>query len=172
MGYCMSNFFEKIGSYHIVTNLLPGVFFGLTLKLLLGITIPMENIGEEITIYYFMGFVINRISSLIVNPILKKCKLIHEASYSDYLKAAKKDSKIDVLSETNSYLRALLTSSLLLIVILVVQITIWKIEWISSNWKWMSMVFLVLLFLFAYKKQTKFINKRVEIANQQQAPET
>lgn len=168
----MSNFIEKIGSYQIMTNLLPGVFFGMALKLLLGITIPIENFGEEIIAYYFMGFVINRISSLIVKPILKKCKLIHETSYSDYYSAAKMDSKIDVLSEANNYFRALLTSSLLLIVISIGQNSIWKIKWVSSNWKWMLMIFLVVLFLFAYRKQTKFIYKRVEIVNEKQISET
>ena len=168
----MSNFIEKMGSYQIMTNLLPGVFLGMALKLLLGITMPMENIGEEIIVYYFMGFIINRISSLIVKPVLKKCKFIHEAPYPDYSRAAKIDSKIDVLSETNNYFRALLTSSLLLIAIHIIRISIWKIEWISSNWNWISMISLVILFLFAYKKQTNFICKRVEIANEQQTHET
>lgn len=163
----MSNYIEKLGTYQIITNLLPGVFFGISLKLLLGITITTENIGEEIIVYYFIGFVINRISSLIVQPILKKCKLIYEVPYLDYFKAVKIDSKIDVLSETNNYFRALLTSSLLLIVISVARISIWKINWFYSNWKWLSMIFLVILFLFAYKKQTKLICKRVKIVNEQ-----
>ena len=34
----MNNFIEKLGTYQIMTNLLPGVFFGTSLKLLLGIT--------------------------------------------------------------------------------------------------------------------------------------
>ena len=42
----MNNFIEKLGTYQIMTNLLPGVFFGTSLKLLLGITLPIENIGE------------------------------------------------------------------------------------------------------------------------------
>ena len=58
----MSNFVEKLGSYQIMTNLLPGIFFGIVLKLLLGITLPIQNIGEEIMVYYFMGLIINRIS--------------------------------------------------------------------------------------------------------------
>lgn len=168
----MSNFIEKMGSYQIMTNLLPGVFFGMALKLLLGIAMPTENIGEEIFVYYFMGFIINRISSLIVKPVLKKCKFIHEVPYPDYSRAMKIDSKIDVLSETNNYFRALLTSSLLLIAIQMIRISIWRIGWISSNWKWISMISLVILFLFAYKKQTKFICKRVKIANEQQTHET
>lgn len=164
----MSNFIERLGSYQIMTNLLPGVFLGMALKLLLGIVIPMESIGEEIIVYYFIGFVINRISSLIVKPVLEKCKFIHQAPYPAYYKAAKIDSKIDVLSETNNYFRALLTSSLLLIAISIVRISIWKIEWIASNWKWISIVSLVIVFLFAYKKQTEYICKRVEIANEQE----
>ena len=71
----MNNFIEKLGSYQIITNLLPGVFFGMALRLLLGITVPMGNMGEEIMVYYFMGLIINRISSLIVKPILKRCRL-------------------------------------------------------------------------------------------------
>ena len=55
----MNNFIEKLGSYQIITNLLPGVFFGMALRLLLGITVPMENMGEEIMVYYFMGLIIN-----------------------------------------------------------------------------------------------------------------
>lgn len=112
----MSDFIEKLGSYQIMTNLLPGVFFGTGLKLLLGITLPIQNTGEEIIVYYFMGLIINRISSLIVKPILNKCIFIKEASYSDYFKAAKIDPKIDVLSETNNHFRAILTSSLLLLI--------------------------------------------------------
>ena len=167
----MSNFVEKLGSYQIMTNLLPGIFFGIVLKLLLGITLPIQNIGEEIMVYYFMGIIINRISSLIVKPILKRYKFVHEVPYSDYAKAAKIDSKIDVLSEANNYFRALLTSSLLLIVIQAIRLSIWKIEWISSNWKWISMIFLSILFLFSYKKQTKFICKRVKIVNEEQKSE-
>ena len=123
---------------------------------------PMENMGEEIMVYYFMGLIINRISSLIVKPILKRCRFIHEVPYSDYAKAAKVDSKIDVLSETNNYFRALLTSCLLLIVMAILQISVCNIKWFSLNWKWLSLIFLSLLFLFAYKKQTKFICKRIE----------
>ena len=158
----MNNFIEKLGSYQIITNLLPGVFFGMALRLLLGIVVPMENIGEEIMVYYFMGLIINRISSLVVKPILKKCRFIQEVPYSDYAKVAKVDSKIDVLSEANNYFRALLTSCLLLIVIAILQISICNIKWFSLNWKWLSLIFSSLLFLFAYKKQTKFICKRIE----------
>ena len=125
----------------------------------------MENIGEEIMVYYFMGLIINRMSSLVVKPILKRCKFIYETPYSDYTKAVKIDSKIDTLSETNNFFRALLTSCILLILIAILQISVCKIKWFSSNWKWLFLIFLLLLFLFAYRKQTKYICKRTEAVN-------
>ena len=110
----MNNIIEKIGSYQIMTNLLPGAFLGIVLKIFFELSLPIENLGEEILLYYFMGFVINRIGSLIVNPVLKKIKFIQEAPYPDYLKAVKVDTKIDVLSETNNFFRSTLTCCILL----------------------------------------------------------
>lgn len=158
----MNSFIEKLGSYQIMTNLLPGIFFGIGLKLLIGITLPLQNTGEEIIVYYFMGLIINRISSLIVKPFLNKCIFIKESTYSDYVKAEKIDPKIDELSETNNHFRALLTSSLLLIITKILKVQICNIKWISLNWKWMLMIFLSILFLFAFKKQTNYIYKRIE----------
>lgn len=159
----MNSFIEKLGSYQIMTNLLPGIFFGMGLKLLIGITLPLQNTGEKIIVYYFMGLIINRISSLIVRPFLNKCIFIKEATYIDYVKAEKIDPKIDVLSETNNHFRALLTSSLLLIITKILKVQVCNLKWISLNWKWLLMLFLSMLFLSAFKKQTNFIYNRIEL---------
>ena len=110
----MSSILEKLDSYQILTNLLPGAFFGMTLKIFFGLTLPTQNVGEDIVVYYFMGLIINRIGSLIVEPVLKKYRFIEYAPYHDFVKALKTDSKIDTLSEMNNYTRSLLTSVLLL----------------------------------------------------------
>lgn len=164
----MSNIIEKLDSYQIMTNLLPGAFFGIMLRYLLELVLPTQNIGEEILAYYFMGLVINRIGSLIVVPILKKVKFIRESPYSDYLKAVKIDSKLDILSETNNYFRSVLTCFLLLPIVKLMRILIVNVNWIEKCWKGCAMVFLIVLFLFAYRKQTDFVKKRVEAINTQQ----
>lgn len=162
----MRAFVEKLGSYQIITNLFPGIFFGIGLKIFLEITLPVHGTCEEIVVYYFMGVVINRVSSLIIKPVLKRCKFITETNYAEYIKASKKDSKIDVLSEMNNYFRALLTSSLLLLAVQILRLSVCKIEWVYLNRKWLLMVLSSLLFLFAYKKQTKIICKRVKAINE------
>lgn len=165
----MSSIIEKLGSYQILTNLLPGAFFGLALKFFFELTLPTENIGEDIVVYYFMGLIINRIGSLAVEPVLKKLRFIRYAPYPDFVKAARADSKIDTLSEMNNYIRSLLTCALLLPVMRILHLLSLKWTWFSMSWKGGAIALLVLLFLFAYRKQIDYVRKRVEVANSQEA---
>lgn len=164
----MGNVIEKLGSYQIMTNLLPGAFFGIAAKSLFGMPLPAANIAEEILIFYFAGLIINRIGSLVIRPILKKVKIIQEAPYADYMKAAKADMKLDVLSETNNYFRSVLTCFLLLPVVGIMRVLVMDVGWIGKNWKGCAVIFLAVLFLFSYKKQTDIVRKRVEGINNQQ----
>lgn len=164
----MNNVIEKLGSYEIMTNLLPGAFLGIALRFFFELSLPTENIGEEILIYYFMGFIINRIGSLIVKPILEKMKFIQEAPYPDYLKAVKVDAKLDILSETNNYFRSTLTCCILLPIVGLMQMLIENVSWINRDWKGCVIVFLIVLFLFSYRKQTNIVKRRTEAINNQQ----
>lgn len=168
----MSGILEKLDSYQILTNLLPGTFFGFTLNFFLGLTLPTQNVGEDVIVYYFIGLIINRIGSLVVEPILKKLRFIKYASYPDFVKAVKADSKIDTLSEMNNYTRSLLTSVLLLPVIRILQALSLKWMWFSLNWEWGSIALFIVLFLFAYRKQTNYVRKRVETVNSHETKES
>ena len=161
----MSTILDKLNSYEILTNLLPGVFFGLTLKFLLGLAVPTENIGEAIILYYFMGLIINRIGSLVVEPILIKFHFIEYTQYREFAKAVKKDPKIDVLLEINHYFRALLACSLLLPLIGIIRTLFHKWAWFSKTWHFFAILSLIVLFLLSYRKQTNYIKKRIESAN-------
>lgn len=167
----MNNVIEKLSSYQIMTNLLPGAFFGIALRFLFEILLPTENIGEEILTYYFMGLVINRIGSLIIKPILMKMKFIQEAPYSEYLKAVKVDAKLDILSETNNYFRSTLTCFVLIPMVGLMQILIANVSWIGKYWKGSVIAFLIVLFLFSFRKQTDIVKKRTEAINNQKEGE-
>ncbi len=164
----MNNVIEKLGSYQIMTNLLPGAFFGIALRFFFELSLPTENIGEEILVYYFIGFAINRIGSLIVKPILEKMKFIQEAPYPDYLKAVKVDAKLDILSETNNYFRSSLTCFVLLPIVALMHMLIANVSWIEKCWKGCVIAFLIVLFLFSYRKQTDIVKRRTEAINNQQ----
>jgi len=137
----------------------------LALKFFFGLTLPTQNVGEDIVVYYFMGLIINRISSLVVEPILKKICFVKYAPYPDFVKASRADLKIDTLSEMNNYTRSLLTCVLLLPVMRVLNALSLKWRWFSLNWEWGVIALLVVMFLFAYRKQTNYVRKRVEAIN-------
>lgn len=162
----MTSIIGKLDSYQILANLLPGAFFVWMLKFLFGISMSSENIIESILVYYFVGFIINRISAIIIKPILK-CKYFlfpKQKEYSDFIKAGKVDMKIAVLSEVNDCFRSFLTS------VLMIPITYSLIHlhsswgWFSMYWKWFVVMFLVALFFMAYRRQTAFICLRIEEA--------
>lgn len=158
----MNSIVEKLGSYQILTNLFPGAFFGLGLKYLLDFRFPTESIVEELIIYYIMGLIISRIGSLILEPVLKKIRFLKFAPYHDFVKATKIDAKIDILSETNNYMRSLLTSTLMLLAVGGLQKLAQICSWFIYNWKWVLLILILIIFLFSYRKQTNYVRKRVE----------
>ena len=164
----MSSILGKLGSYQILTNILPGAFFVWMLRFLFDLAIPTENVVEDILTYYFVGLVLNRISSLVVQPILSHIRLIKYGSYSDFLLAEKVDPKIEILSETNNSFRSLLTCAIMLPVAFGLATLHSSWAWFSMHWKWFAILFLIALFFFAYRKQTKYICERIKkIANKE-----
>ena len=66
---------DKLDSYQILSNLLPGAFFVTMVKLFYGIDLTGWNVGEIVITYYFVGFIISRFGSLVLEPLLKKVKI-------------------------------------------------------------------------------------------------
>ena len=100
-----------------------------------------------------------------IEPAFKKIKFLKFADYKDYISACKKDEKIDLLSEKNNSFRSI-SSMLALLLILKVY------EWIADFYPVLNeygiviLVFvLFIVFLFAYRKQTEYVVKRVDNAN-------
>jgi membrane protein YdbS with pleckstrin-like domain len=77
--------------------------------------------------------------------------------------ASKNDPKIEVLSEMNNMYRTLASLLLLVSVIAGYEWTARIWPFFSSIESYVAIVLLLALFLFSYRKQTQFINKRVEI---------
>ena len=158
----MNSILEKLDPYQILTNLLPGAFFGFGIRFFLNLELPTKHISEDVIIYYFMGFIISRIGSLVIEPILKKFGFLKFAPYQDFVNASKANSKIDTLSTANNYVRSLLTSALLFPVIGGLRVLALNCSWFSCNWRWVLLLFIIIIFLFSYKKQTEYIYKRVK----------
>lgn len=158
----MNEIIKKISSYNLFNYLLPGTIFAYSTSYVSDFNLVQSNILIAAFLYYFIGMVISRIGSLIIEPILKKTNFVIFSSYSDFVKASKIDDKIDILSEANNTYRTIVALFFTLLGLKVYDIIA---DWLSISREITTVIvllFTMTLFLFAYKKQTKYITKRIE----------
>ena len=160
----MEAILEKISSYNIFNYLVPGVLFAVVADAMTSYRFLQDNVIVGLFIYYFIGLVISRIGSLLVEPILKKIGFISFVEYSKFIAASKPDPKINLLSETNNMYRTLCSTVLLLLAVVLFDKYAPSLPWLDAASLYIVGVALLALFLFAYRKQTKYIVKRVNNA--------
>ena len=158
----MKELLEKISSYNIFNYLFPGVLFAVIGSEISNYSFIQQNIVIGSFVYYFIGLVISRIGSLIIEPILKKTNFVKFADYKDYVLASQKDSKIEVLSEANNMFRTLISVFLSLALLFLYSIIELKFP-ILKKWNIiLSIIALLILFLFSYRKQINYITYRIK----------
>ncbi len=158
----MKEIIDKISSYNLFNYLFPGIIFVVLLRRFSTIDLVIENNFLGAFLYYFIGLVISRIGSLILEPLFKKIKLVTFSDYKDFIDASKKDEKIELFSEVNNTYRTIVSLFLCL------SITVIYDKFISEYLTkygidiYLITVGLLALFMFSYRKQTSYINKRIE----------
>ena len=158
----MKELLDKISSYNLFNYLFPGVIFCVIMSHWTEINLIQEDIVTGAFLYYMVGLVISRIGSIIIEPFLKWLKFVRFADYADFIKVEKDDKKLEVLSESNNMYRTLI-ALFVLVLIAKTYLTI------ASHFGWQDSVHwsvvtsgLLLMFLFAYRKQTSYITKRIK----------
>ncbi|GAI86798.1 unnamed protein product [marine sediment metagenome] len=115
----MKEILTKISSYDLFNNLLPGVIFSVIIDKITIFNLLDHGVMIVLFISYFIGLIISRIGSLVIEPLLSKMKFIKYAPYAEYLKAEQKDPKIKILLEKNNMYRTMIS---LLVSILLVKL--------------------------------------------------
>jgi len=157
----MKELLDKLSSYNIFNCLFPGTIFCFLSKEVTGYQMVFDDITTSIFSYYFIGLIISRVGSIVIEPIFKKLKIIEFADYSDYIIAEKNDPKIEVLSESNNMFRTLISLIFVFVVIKIYFLFETKYSMLlNCRWIVISLVLLV-LFVLSYKKQTKYITKKI-----------
>ena len=158
----MDNFMEKLSSYNILNNLIPGAVYCFLMKFICSVDFISDNIISDILIYYFVGMIISRLGSVVIEPLYKKIRIVSFADYPKYIEAEKKDDQVAILSETNNTYRTMVA---LCVIVLISILTIFIFNLFGWNKKIMVYItigMLVILFSLSYRKQTKYIKARVQ----------
>jgi len=158
----MNDFLNKISSYNLFNYLFPGIVFCLIADKYLSYSLIQNDIVIGVFLYYFVGLIISRVGSLIIEPLLKKVGFVRFSDYKDFISASKNDPKIEALSEVNNMYRTIV--SLFFSYWLITTFEVLKSKWVLIDTYTIEILILVaiVMFLLAYKKQTNYICKRVE----------
>ena len=162
----MEKFLEQLSSYHLLNFIIPGVIF-IVLCNDLGVGIfDISNIWLLLFSGYFFGMVFSRIGSVFIEPILKKKGVVFFYNHDDYLKAEPKDNKIQTLVTMNNIYRTFVAMFVILLLVYILCL----IPFIRTSMNKpfaiiLFLVFMILIFILSYRKQTNYINDRIENAN-------
>lgn len=154
---------DKLSQYNFVTNILPGTVLCLILKYIVGYDLFVTNEWYQMgIIFYFVGMVNNRFSSLVIEWTMKKTKIVEFSKYKEFVAAEKKDSKITTLSMENNVFRSYISVCTISIIASWFKLVAENVSWIDE-WKMQFLlVAMLLLFTLSYRKQTSYVRKRVE----------
>ncbi|MDC5804499.1 hypothetical protein OPW04_06560 [Vibrio europaeus] len=153
---------SKISSYNLFNYLFPGALFVVLLKQLTVFSLEQEDIVLSVFFYYFIGLVISRLGSILIEPLLKALRFVKFAEYSNYVAASKVDELIVILSEQNNMYRTLCSVMLCLGAAKLWEVYEADLPWVSENLESMVIIGLGGLFVLAYRKQTAYISSRVD----------
>lgn len=153
---------EKISSYNIFNYLLPGILFAVCIDAFTGYTVIVDNTLLGLFVYYFYGLIVSRLGSLIVEPLLRATNIVSFSDYGDFINASRKDPKIEHLSEVNNMYRTLLSLMVFVGIIYLYSIVELRLPWIVPARIPVTLLLLLLVLTFSYRKQTCYITKRIK----------
>jgi hypothetical protein len=158
----MNELLNKLSSYNVFNYLLPGIVFAVLAGEIIHYPVAQRDILTGAFLYYFVGLVVSRFGSLIIEPLLKALSFVKFADYKDFVAVSQKDPKLDVLSEVNNTYRTLASLfSLLLLLKLYVKLE-GKFPCLKEWGTTTLAILLLVMFLFSYRKQTSYITKRIK----------
>lgn len=161
----LSELLDKLTSYNLFNYLLPGAVFSYFAQVSFKLQFVPDDLITAAFVYYFLGVVVSRFGSFILEPLLRKFGFVTVEPYTAFLAAAEKDAKIETLVEAANMYRTFVAAMLLLLL----MSAYFKLESffpILLEWRGLiGGVALVLVFLAAYKKQSDYIASRVRKLN-------
>lgn len=158
----MQDVLDKLSSYNLFNYLVPGTIFAVFAEYITQLKFIYDELVVAAFIFYFIGLIVSRIGSLVVQPILQKIGIIQFADYGDYIEASKKDPQIEVLSESNNSYRTYCSLFLCLLLLKLCELLADQWHFFKDATPYFTVIGLLLLFIFSYKKQTDFVVKRIK----------
>jgi len=175
MSDALEKIIERISAYEILNNIIPGTIYVVLTEKLTPFKIQTGSVWSDLVLYYFIGLVIGRVGSLVVERFLKKVNKLHFEPHSNYVKAEHKDKIVRELSTINNMYRTY-TAVALCLVFTVGFDFLWALIKGCDCSKpiiiFAGCIVLMLIFDLSYIKQTAYVASRVKTINELNKEET
>ena len=159
----MVDLISKLSNYDLFNNLFPGVIFAVISEKITSYSFLQKDIVISLFVYYFIGLVISRFGSLVIERVLKKIKFLKFVNYEDFVSASKNDPNVALLSETNNTYRAISSMFALLLILKICELIVNVCPILKEIGTYLVIFILFILFLLSYRKQTECVVKRVNL---------
>lgn len=157
----MESLLSKISAYHLISYALTGLLLTSCYIVLHGLS-PEYNPAIIFGAVYLVGLLVSRIGSILLEWPLKKTGFIQYVPYAEFVEAETIDSKVSGLAEQSSFYRTLCCGFGLLAGFSAVDGREPIVPNIQGRVETVAFFLITCLFLFAYKKQCKFVYDRVK----------
>lgn len=157
----MTEVIQKLSSYNIFNYLFPGILFCGLIDRFTQYEILQNNILIDICVCYFIGLCISRIGSLVLEPLLRKAKILNFASYKDYLVAVEIDKKLESFIKTANMYRTILSMFIIFCMVKIYELISIECQIPFTTIAILLLIGFIVLFLCSYIKQSGYITKRI-----------
>jgi hypothetical protein len=158
----MKELLDKISSYNLFNYLFPGVLFAAIADKWTGASLLQKDLAVGVFVYYFIGAVVSRIGSLMIEPFLRWIGFVKFAKYEDFVRVEKSDAKLEILSETNNMYRTLAGVFLLVGIVATYDFAATSYPWLYKAAPALCGISLFTLFIISYRKQSAYITTRIK----------
>ena len=158
----ISKISEKISRYEIINNLIPGTALCFILSYI-GYPILDYSAGVCVMICYLVGLINSRFSSLVIEWLCRKTKLIKWRNYSLYNSAKKERSFVGTLQENANMYRAFVSVFFVSLIAYGIQKLLPYCTFLQNYGLWILLSLMFLLFLLSYRKQVnEYVVKNID----------
>lgn len=180
----METIFEKLSEYELLNNFFPGIIFCYLVNRFTPFNISAGNEFVNLFVYYFVGMILGRIGSILLEPILYRGKQLSEDDFQRiiadekavpkkivpfakktpgkyYYEAERANKTILILDSKANLYRSLASLFFCFFCVKVYSITLYLyFKNVNQIFILAGAIGLFVLFLFAFRKQTQYIMDR------------
>ncbi len=153
------NVLEKISSYNLITNLIPGAVLTEAFRAAGFPVVNSSSFAAWTVLAYMLGLVSNRLGALATK--IKALGGARKNRYEDFVKASIEDKKLEILVETANGYRTFIGAC---IIFSLVNVSNYFVRINDNSWALYTALLLASLFIIfttSYRRQNLFIEKRV-----------